>query len=305
MKTIRLQHDSDLLSILVGLGYSKTKAKQLVKHRAVSVGDRETSQPATRSEQLVRSGETVSIRSEQEMREEAKTCPGLSILYEDEAIIVIDKPAGLLTIATEKEKRKTAFYLLSSYLKEKAKDPQARIFIVHRLDQGTSGLLVFAKSEGAKQILQEQWEEADKRYSAVVEGVPRAKVGQIASTLAESKALRVYTIRGNNEEEKEGKEAKTNYQVVKESADYALLDISLLTGRKNQIRVHLSDLGHPIVGDKKYGAKTNPLRRMALHAYYLSFNHPTVPDKRMEFKTEIPGKFHRLFVKKKEAEKKR
>ena len=305
MKTIRPQHDSDLLSILINLGYSKTKAKQLVKHRAVSIGDQETLQPATRLEQIVRSGEMVSVRSEQEMREEAKTCPGLSILYEDEAIIVIDKPAGLLTIATEKEKRKTAFYLLSSYLKEKEKSQQARIFIVHRLDQGTSGLLVFAKNEAVKQILQEQWEEAEKRYSAVVEGVPHAKTGQIASTLAESKALRVYTVRGNSEEEKEGKEAKTNYQVVKENGEYALLDITLITGRKNQIRVHLSDLGHPIVGDKKYGAKSNPIRRVALHAYSLSFNHPTIPGKRMEFKIEIPGKFHRLFVKKKETERKR
>jgi len=298
MRNILTKSGSDLLRLLTDAGYSKTKAKQLVKHGAVVIGDKE----ATRVDQLLLPGELVSIRSEQEMRAQAKDCPGLTIVYEDEDIIVIDKPAGLLTIASENEKRKTAFYLLSSYLKERAQSTQERIFIVHRLDQGTSGLLVFAKNETAKQILQDQWGLADKRYSAVVEGVPREKEGQIVSMLSESKALRVYSVRDKSEE---GKEAKTNYKVIKESEDYALLDITLLTGRKNQIRVHMTDLGHPIAGDRKYGAKTNPLRRMGLHAYFLSFNHPTIPDKRMEFEIKIPGKFHILFSKKKDPEKKR
>ncbi|MBA3008206.1 MAG: RluA family pseudouridine synthase [Proteobacteria bacterium] len=293
MKKILTRNESDLLTLLTDSGYSKTKAKQLVKHGAVAIGDKE----ATRVDQLVLAGELVCVRSEQEMREQAKTCPGLSIIYEDEAIIVIDKPAGLLTIATEKEKRKTAYYLLSTYLKERSKSTKSRIFIVHRLDQGTSGLLVFAKNEMVKQILQDNWEHADKRYTAIVEGIPREKEGQIASTLSESKALRVYSVRGTSEE---GKEARTNYKVIKESDAYAWLDITLLTGRKNQIRVHMADHGYPIAGDKKYGAKTNPLRRMALHAYYLSFNHPTIPEKRMEFELPTPGKFYMLFSKKKE-----
>ncbi|MBW6520055.1 MAG: RluA family pseudouridine synthase [Desulfoarculaceae bacterium] len=292
MRNILTKEGSALLILLTDAGYSKTKAKQLIKHGAVVIGDKQ----ATRADQLLLPGELVSIRSEQEMREQAKSCPGLSIIYEDEDIIVIDKPAGLLTIATENEKRKTAFYLLSNYLKERAQSTQERVFIVHRLDQGTSGLLVFAKNEAAKQILQEQWSLADKRYSAIVEGVPREKEGQIASQLSESKALRVYSVR---DQSGEGKEAKTNYKVVKESEAYALLDITLLTGRKNQIRVHMADLGHPIAGDRKYGAKTNPLRRMALHAYFLSFDHPTIPEKRMEFEIRIPGKFHILFAPKK------
>ena len=210
MKKILTRNESDLLTLLTDSGYSKTKAKQLVKHGAVAIGDKE----ATRVDQLVLAGELVCVRSEQEMREQAKTCPGLSIIFEDEAIIVIDKPAGLLTIATEKEKRKTAYYLLSTYLKERSKSTKSRIFIVHRLDQGTSGLLVFAKNEMVKQILQDNWEHADKRYTAIVEGIPREKEGQIASTLSESKALRVYSVRGTGEE---GKEARTNYKVIKES----------------------------------------------------------------------------------------
>lgn len=294
MRNLLTKNKSDILTFLTDAGYSKTKAKQLIKHGAVTIGDKE----ATRPDQLLLPGELVSVRSEQEMRDQARECPGLTILYEDEDIIVIDKPSGLLTIATENEKRKTAFYLLSSYLKERSKSPQARIFIVHRLDQGTSGLLVFAKNEAAKQILQDQWEQADKRYSAIVEGVPQKKEGQITSMLAESKALRVYTVRDKSEE---GKEATTNYKVVKGNDTYTLLDITLLTGRKNQIRVHMADLGHPIAGDKKYGAKTNPLRRLALHAYSLSFNHPTLPEKRMKFEIKIPGKFHILFTKKKET----
>jgi 23S rRNA pseudouridine1911/1915/1917 synthase len=288
MRNLLTKNKSDILTFLTDAGYSKTKAKQLIKHGAVTIGDKE----ATRPDQLLLPGELVSVRTEQEMREQARECPGLTILYEDEDIIVIDKPSGLLTIATENEKRKTAFYLLSSYLKERSKSPQTRIFIVHRLDQGTSGLLVFAKNEAAKQILQDQWDHADKRYSAIVEGVPREKEGQITSMLAESKALRVYTVRDNSEE---GKEATTNYKVVKGNGTYTLLDITLVTGRKNQIRVHMADLGHPIAGDKKYGAKTNPLRRLALHAYYLSFPHPTTPEKRMEFEIKIPGKFYILF----------
>jgi len=288
MKKIPIPSDMELLSLLIDSGYTKTKAKQLIKHGAVVIG----AKAAKRPDQLAPSGETVCIYSEQEMRERAGTCPGLTIVYEDEAIIVIDKPAGLLTIATEKEKRKTAFYLLSSYLKEREKSQQARIFIVHRLDQGTSGLLVFAKNEAVKQILQDQWEQADKQYAAIIEGVPPKKEGRITSMLAESKAMRVYSVRGNTEQ---GKEATTSYTVKKAGDDYTLLDITLLTGRKNQIRVHMADLGHPIAGDKKYGAKTNPLGRLALHAYKLSFNHPVIPDKRMEFEIKIPGKFYMLF----------
>ncbi len=293
MRNLLTKNASELLTVLTDAGYSKTKAKQLVKYGAVTIDD----QVATRPDQPLLPGLEVCVRTEQEMREQAKECPGLTIVYEDEDIIVIDKPAGLLTIATENEKRKTAFYLLSNYLKERSDSTTERIFIVHRLDQGTSGLLVFAKNEAAKQILQDQWEQADKRYSAVVEGVPSKKEGQIVSMLSESKALRVYTVRDQSEE---GKEARTNYKVVQASDAYALLDITLLTGRKNQIRVHMADLGHPISGDKKYGAKANPLRRMALHAYYLSFPHPTIPGKRMEFEIKIPGKFYILLGKKKE-----
>jgi 23S rRNA pseudouridine1911/1915/1917 synthase len=292
MKKIPARRESDMLTLLIDSGCSKTKAKQLIRHGAVSIGTRK----ATRPDLPVLPGETVCVRSEQEMHEQAGSCPGLAILYEDPDIVVIDKPAGLLTIATEKEKRKTAFYLLSSYFKERAQSRQERIFIVHRLDQGTSGLLVFARNEAAKQALQEQWDQVEKRYAAVVEGIPARKEGRITSLLAETKAMRVYSVRDKGGTAT-GKEARTDYRVVKEGQGYALLDITLLTGRKNQIRVHMADLGHPIAGDKKYGATTNPLGRLALHACHISFAHPTIPGKRMEFDIPIPGKFHALFLK--------
>ncbi len=297
MKALVASHDTDLLTLLLQAGYSKTKARQLLKYEAVTVND----QQAGRPEYLVKAGDRIAIRSEQEARQQSSYCPELTIIHEDEALIVIEKPAGLLTIATDTEKRKTAFYLLSQWLKERAQTRQARIFIVHRLDQGTSGLLVFAKTEAVKQALQEQWGMAKKQYIAIVEGVPAPQSGQIVSRLSESKALRVYSV---HDDPGAGKEAVTNYQVVRQSpaGDYAMLEITLITGRKNQIRVHMADQGHPIVGDKKYGAKTNPLRRLALHSHHLAFPHPTIPDRYLSFTSEIPGKFYQLFSAKKPLE---
>jgi 23S rRNA pseudouridine1911/1915/1917 synthase len=153
-------------------------------------------------------------------------------------------------------------------------------------------LLVFAKSDAAKRTLQEQWPEVDKHYVAVVEGVPSKPRGIISSCLRESKALRVHTVRGKGE----GKLSVTHYAVREAGPEYALLDITLTTGRKNQIRVHLADLGHPVAGDKKYGAKTDPIGRMALHAASLAFPHPLTGE-RLEFTAAVPGRFQTLFPK--------
>jgi 23S rRNA pseudouridine1911/1915/1917 synthase len=225
------------------------------------------------------------------MGEPGKSCPGLTIIHEDEAIIVVDKAAGLLTIATEKEKTKTAYYRLTAWLKERSGSARERIFIVHRLDRDTSGLLVFARNEAAKRALQERWPETDKKYAAIVEGIPREPKGRIASNLRETKFLRVYSVRDHDGD---GKPSVTNYQLLRAAGSYALLDITLETGRKNQIRVHLADIGHPVAGDKKYGARTNPVGRLALHAYFLAFFHP-VTGKWLEFRAPLPAKFKRMF----------
>lgn len=287
MKKLTAHEEISLAALLAGNGYSKTKAKQLLKYRAVSVGN----VPVTRHDQILQPGDEVLIKTEKEVGDGGKIGSGLTIMYEDESIIVIDKAAGLLTIATEKEKTRTAYYRLTAWLKERPGGAGQRIFIVHRLDRDTSGLLVFARNENVKRALQDKWQETEKRYAAIVEGIPKERSGRIASNLLETKFLRVYSVRDS---EGGGRPSVTNYEVVKASGNYALLDITLETGRKNQIRVHLADIGHPVAGDKKYGARTNPVGRLALHAYFLAFAHP-VTGKRLEFRAPMPGRFKALF----------
>lgn len=294
MKKFVTKNEIGLLEFLTATGYSKTKVKQLVKYRAISVGR----VPVSRLDHALLPGNEVIIKTEKEMGEEARPCQGLTIIFEDEAVIVIDKSAGLLTIATEKEKNKTAYYRLTAWLKERSGSPRERIFIVHRLDRETSGLLVFARNETVKRALQDKWQETDKKYNAIVEGVPKEQSGRIAGNLREAKSLRVYSVPASDPE---GRPCVTNFKLLKEAAagDYALLEITLETGRKNQIRVHLADIGHPVAGDKKYGAHTDPIGRMALHANYLAFVHP-VTGKRMEFQSDLPAKFNKLFPKSRE-----
>lgn len=216
--------------------------------------------------------------------------PGLKIIHEDEDIIVIDKPSGLLTVATDKEKRKTAYAMLSDYVK--SQDPQNKIFIIHRLDRETSGLLMFAKNETIKKKIQETWETtiAERTYVAVVEGRVEPAEGTITSWLTESSALIVYS----SQKPHLGKKAITHYKKIRDNGTFSLLQLNLETGRKHQIRVHMQEIHHPIVGDDKYGASENPLRRMGLHAQVLAFIHPKT-NKLCRFETAIPGKFLRLF----------
>ncbi len=214
---------------------------------------------------------------------------GIQILYEDDAVLVIDKPAGLLTIGTERERTKTAYFQLNEFLRERNPDKKERIFIVHRLDRETSGLIVFAKNEAVKRRLQENWNDVEKQYLAVVEGVPKDNEGTISGYLNETSTLMVYEDKGS----KKSKYAVTKYKVIKSSRDNALLEIALETGRKHQIRVHLSGIGHPVAGDQKYGAITDPLKRLALHASRLSFIHP-LTKKRMDFESRPPHAFEPL-----------
>ena len=216
---------------------------------------------------------------------------GLAVLYEDNDILVADKPAGLLTMGTDTEKRKTAYYILTDYVRKSCAKSRNRIFIVHRLDRETSGVVVFAKSEEAKLRLQGQWKDAEKKYIAVVYGRPANKTGTISSYLAENKAHVVYS----TPDAGKGKLAHTGYKVLKETDQFSLLEINLLTGRKNQIRVHLADRGHPVVGDKKYGKVNDSHRRLALHSKSITFKHP-ISGKRLTFESEMPGYFKQLMA---------
>lgn len=217
-----------------------------------------------------------------------KTCKkhqpkGLTVLHEDQDIIVINKTNCLLTISTDTEKARTAYYILTDYVKKGNPKSRNRIFIVHRLDRDTSGVLVFAKNEQAKRYLQDNWKEFSKTYYAVVHGILDQKEGLITSYLTENSIHRVYSVR----DPERGKLAKTSYKVIKESNNYSLVEINLLTGRKNQIRVHFSEKGHPVVGDKMYGSKPTGGNRLALHAASLTIMHP-YSKKQMTFETELP-----------------
>ncbi len=246
--------------------------------------------PAKNHAQALRPGQTVTIQMGQDMREASLPFP---ILFEDESLLVIDKPAGLLSMGTDQDKENTAYYLLGQYLRRK--DKSAQVFIVHRLDRDTSGLLLFAKNKETKDALQENWETLVKRrgYLALVEGTVESTEGQLRSWLRETKTFLVYS----SPHEGDGKLAVTSYRLLKAGARYSLLELSLETGRKNQIRVHMKDLGHPVAGDKKYGATTNPLKRLALHASALEIQHPHTGEL-MQFKSPAPPEFSKAFSKK-------
>jgi tRNA pseudouridine32 synthase/23S rRNA pseudouridine746 synthase/23S rRNA pseudouridine1911/1915/1917 synthase len=208
---------------------------------------------------------------------------GLTILYEDQDILVVNKTNGLLTVSTDSEKEKTAYFLLNDYVKKGNARSKNRVFIVHRLDRETSGILVFAKNEKAKRYLQAEWKEFNKIYFAVVHGRLLEKEGIITSYLLENKVHRMYSVNDSTK----GKYSKTGYKVVKESRNFSLLDINLFTGRKNQIRVHFSEKGHPVVGDKIYGKIDKGIKRLALHAASLTISHPFTREK-ITFETELP-----------------
>jgi 23S rRNA pseudouridine1911/1915/1917 synthase len=220
-----------------------------------------------------------------------KTSTGASvqIIFEDEDVIVVDKPEGLLTIATDKEKNRTLYACLFEHVK--GKKPPERLFIVHRLDREASGLLVFAKSEIAKHRLQQEFREhrAGRTYIAVAEGQIARNEQTIESFLAENRMYRCYSTHDRSK----GKRAITHIKVLKRLAHRTLVEVQLETGRKHQIRVHLAEQGHPIAGDRAYGSRTNPIRRLALHAAKLAFKHPRT-GKQLEFVSSPPTIFASL-----------
>jgi RluA family pseudouridine synthase len=217
---------------------------------------------------------------------------GLPILHEDKDILVVEKPAGLLTIGTERDKSRTAHYLLNDYVRKGDPKSRNRVYVVHRLDQDTSGILIFAKSEPAKTFLQENWEQTDKRYLAIVHGRLTPKEGTISTCLAENTAHRVYS----TPDAARGKLSHTAYKVLKETKGFSLVEIHLMTGRKHQIRVHFAEKGHPVEGDRKYGNRDVVSKRLALHARSISFTHP-FNARQMAFDTGMPEDFVRLLGK--------
>ncbi|MDV5165674.1 MAG: RluA family pseudouridine synthase [Candidatus Scalindua sp.] len=215
---------------------------------------------------------------------------GLTIIYEDQDIIVANKSCGLLTVEANYERVKTAHRILTIYIRKGSLKSKKLLFPVHRLDRDTSGVLVFAKSFDASETLKMQWKDVKNRYIAVVHGTLKEKSGTISSYLTENEKHEVHSVKDH----KKGDLAKTRYKVVGETRVYSLIEIELLTSRKNQIRVHLSERGHPLVGDTKYGKKDGPKGRLALHSQFLTFKHPRA-GKDVTFQAEVPFFFKRHF----------
>lgn len=263
---------------------SKNNIKSLLIKEHVLVDEK----IITKYNYLVRKGQIITIKTAQINNKAIKN--NIDIIYEDKDLIVINKPAGLLSIATKDEKNITAYKMVREYIKKNNKG--LKIFVVHRLDKDTSGILVFAKNENIKHLLQENWDTLVKvrGYIAIVEGNLDKPNNTIVSWLKETKTMLVYSSFIPND----GQKAITHYQTIKSNHKYTMLSINIDTGRKNQIRVHMKDIGHNIIGDKKYGSKLNPIGRLGLHANRLEFINP-INKKTIHLEADLPSEFNNIF----------
>lgn len=269
------------LSLLDALAYffpksSKTSLRSWIKEERVLLDG-----------QLVKNSLTVALKGQELTLTSKKKFAGENthILYEDAHIVVIDKPSGLLSVSTAFEKGETAHAILKNYYKPK------HVHVVHRLDQDTSGVMLFALDADSCERMKKIFEKHDieREYTAIVEGAMEESEGTWESYLYEDDNYFVHS----SENPKDGEKAITHFRTIFKSKSYSVLQLKLETGKKNQIRVHCQIAGHPVVGDKKYGAKTNPLKRLCLHAHTLAFNHP-ITHKKMRFESNPPSEFGRL-----------
>jgi 23S rRNA pseudouridine1911/1915/1917 synthase len=280
-----VREETELLAFLLkSINKSRNEIKVLLRDKHIFIEGR----AVTQFNHILNPGQIIEVKWKKVPEEQKQK--GLSIVFEDQHLIVIDKQEGVLSIATEKQKDNNAYSTLSTYVKKH--NPANRIFVVHRLDRETSGLMIFAKSEKVQKLLQESWNETieERTYLAVTEGLVEKDEGTITSYLVENRALVVYSSQNSTF----GQKAITHYEVLRRSNKYSLVKFNLETGRKNQIRVHAKDMNHPIVGDIKYGAITNSINRLGLHAWILSFKHPVTKEE-LRFQTEMPAKFMKLF----------
>lgn len=263
----------------------RNTVRHWLKHGSVQVNGH----TITRSNHALQKGDSVKIRDKADVVAESGLAEGMKIWHEDPSLLVVDKPEHLLSVATATERSETAYAYLIRYLRTRSPKSRERVWIVHRLDREASGLMVFAKSEDVKRTLQRGWNKFEKRYLAVVEGQPPSERGVFRSNLDESSPAKVYSAR----QSEKTRPALTRYRVMKKNQARALVELTLETGRRNQIRVHLADAECPIVGDRKYDAKTNPARRLGLHASSLRFEHPSSGEA-MKFESPLPKSLARL-----------
>ena len=267
-------------------GMSRNSVKSLLAHRQVMVNNKIT----TQFNQELKPNDIVEVNSGRGSIE--LNHPKLKIIFEDAYLIVVEKKEGLLTVSTDNNTEETtAFSILKNHVKKSS--PENRIYVVHRLDRETSGIIMFAKNKEVQLTLQENWHRIITRriYVALVEGKVEKEQDTIVSWLSENeRSLKIHSSDTDNG----GQQAVTHYRCIKSNENYSLLEIELETGRKNQIRVHMQEIGHPIVGDKKYGAGISPINRLGLHARLLAFYHP-VTTEIVSFETSVPRNFLNIF----------
>lgn len=286
MTRLKVSEATQLMDFLLAKmgGMSRSSVKSLLGHRQVTVNEK----VVTQFDYMLKAADSVVINSTRGNVELVH--PKLRIIFEDSDLIVVEKKEGLLTVTTGRESETTAFLILKNYVKKSS--TRNKIYTVHRLDRETSGVILFAKHSDAQHILRDNWHEiVTKRvYVAVVEGKVEKESDRIVSWLTENEiSLKISSSRTDNG----GKEAITNYRLIKSNDDFSLLEIELETGRKNQIRVHMESIGHPIVGDRKYGSTTT-IGRLALHARVLEFYHPMTSEP-LHFETPVPKEFLKVF----------
>lgn len=285
MTRISVKENSILMDFLLAKmgGMKRNSVKSLLSHRQVAINGKIT----TQFDAPLKPGDKVTINHSHGNLELEH--PKLRIIYEDEVLIVVEKSDGLLTVTTGSGMETTVFSILKNYVKKSS--PANKIYTVHRLDRDTSGVLVFAKNRDVQHILRDNWHEivTKRLYAAIVEGQVEKANDQIISWLKENEITQKID---SSFFDNGGKQAVTRYQRKKVNDQYSLLEVELETGRKNQIRVHMQSIGHPIVGDRKYGSTSN-FSRLALHAFLLEFYHP-VNGKLITFETSIPKDLLRL-----------
>lgn len=289
-RRIHVAQSGPLLAFLLSaLGLKRAAAKKLLKFGAVQVGGATT----RRFDHELRPGDEVAINDLRTMAAEARFKEAkVRIVYEDEALIAVDKPEGLLTVATDREQLETLFVQLNDYLRSRREQVAGRLFVVHRLDKDTSGLVLFAKSEKIKDALQAQWGGIEKTYFAIVRGRPVSEQGTIDNYLVEdSKSLKVSRCEASRPD---AQRAVTHYRLLESVGARSLLEVKLETGRKHQIRVQLTGIGCPVVGDKRYGRKGSNTR-MALHAAMLRLVHPASGEQ-LVIKSPMPRAMRKMML---------
>lgn len=285
IKEFKVHEECELLEFLFAKfpNLSRNAVKSILSGHYVSVDGA----PVTQFNLKLAKDDVVIVSKQRISKKNRKDLP---IIFENNELIVINKPSGLLSVASDTEKGRTAYRMVSDYVQQK--DKHNRIFVVHRLDEDTSGVLMFAKNARIRDILQKEWNDIvlSRGYYAIVEGRMEKKEDKYVDYLKENSLNLMYV----SNDKVNGKKCVTSYKVIKENKHYSLLDVDIETGRKNQIRVQLGHRGHYVVGDDKYGEPSNPLNRLGLHAYKLKFVHP-VTKKLHEFVAPMPQEFNKLF----------